>query len=414
MSMVDVLQWLATILVCCWHGSDSARTCTFASLTLRHGDLPIDLDTLFEPDITQYSATLDFAMDSFSVNVRPDTGCEAKGVPEGPVPVRIGASTTLTLYSQQLDTGEREEYTVTVSRLLGSETELLHLAVEGGHMHPLYDPKVRSYDVHMQLAYDHVRIVYRLLDNGQRVRASAQQQHPTGQELPKAEGSASEDSLDANKRNSSHGEHDSQGHDEPSRRLAAKHVPRAGEIQKRDVSVIFMLDVGFSRTLEVSVEATDSTQGSIGTYRLHVSRMACSPKRPYFHPSKRICVLFCPAGLYRNDAMHRCSYCNTNCKQCKGLLECQMCVPDTVDYSYTLQPDGKCKASANHLFKQYQWWCAGLGVLLLFLVLFGCAGLCQLCCTRGSSHRHQKLSTYDSDSDEMPLVAEPGRRLAKY
>lgn len=408
----------AAILAFSWWVSEAARICTLASLTLRHGDLPIDLDTMFEPDITQYSATLDFAMDSFSVNVRPDTGCEAKGVPKEPVPVRIGASTTLTLYAQQLDTGAQQDYTVTVSRLLGSETELLHLEIEGGHMQPIYDPKVRSYDVHLQLAYDHIRIVYRLLDNGQRLRASAKQQHPTGQALDIAGEATTRNSDSTNTTsvvgNTSHRKRDSGGHDESSRRLAPIHVPRAGEIQQRDVPVTFMLDVGFSRTLEVSVQATDSTQASIGTYRLHVSRAACSPKRPYFHPSKRICVLFCPAGLYRNDAMHRCSYCNTNCKQCKGLLECQMCMPDTVDYSYTLQPDGKCKASTNHLFKQYQWWCAGLGVLLLFLVLFGCAGVCQLCCTRGSSHRHQKVRTYDSDSDEMPLVAEPGRRLAKY
>jgi len=172
-----------------------------------------------------------------------------------------------------------------------------------------------------------------------------------------------------------------------------------------------MLDVGFSRTLELIVQCADATQASIGRYKLEISRQGCGPKRPYFDPQKKFCVYFCSAGFYRNRETHRCSHCNTNCKQCTGLLECSMCLPDTADYTYTIQPDGKCRANANHLFKRYRWWCMGLGGLLAFLVIFGCAGICQLCCSAGTGH--QKLRTYDSDSDDAPSYA-PGGRLAMY
>merc|ERR1712019_84596 len=85
-----------------------------------------------------------------------------------------------------------------------------------------------------------------------------------------------------------------------------------------------------------------------------------------------------------------------------------MCKPDTADYSYIIQPDGTCRAIPNHLFKKYRWWCIGLGILLIFLVLVGCAGLCQCCCAGGGSQT-RVARTYDSDSDEAPRYV-PGRR----
>lgn len=411
-----------------WHVGVTAdephSSCTLASLTLRSGDWPIDLDTPFEPDITEYTATLDFSMSSFSINVRPDTGCEVDNVPNEPIPVRIGDTTSVALFARHPATGAHQEYTVTVSRLLGSETELRLLEVEGGVMRPLFDPKVRNYNVHLELGSDKIRVVYRLFDNEQRIRSSAQQQHPTGEEIPIAEIAPPAPKVNTTNTSGSHGgSAGAASHTDAERRLQVLSQPRrlseevrSGESQLREDSATFMLDVGFSRTLELIVQCADATQASIGRYKLKVSRQGCGPKRPYFDPQKKFCVYFCSAGFYRNRETHRCSHCNTNCRQCAGLLTCNMCVPDTLDFTYAIQPDGKCKAIPNHLFKRYRWWCIGLGLLLLLLVLIGCAGICQLCCNiTGGRGRHQKLRTYDSDSDDddEPIFTHGGR-LALY
>lgn len=417
-AVAHLLQWLH-----CASADGNENPCTLVSLTLRYGDWPIDLDTPFEPDITQYTATLDFSMSSFSINVRPDTGCEVDSVPNEPTPVRIGDTTEVTIYAKQPASGAKQGYTVTVSRLLGSETELKSLEIQGGVMRPMFDPKIRDYQVHLELGYDEIRAVYRLYDNEQRIRTSAQTQHPTGEEA--ADATTAAPSEGGNATNSSGGGADGDSGESDRRRLqaviAAAGPPRrlieevrSGESQLREASASFMLDVGFSRTLELIVQCADATQASIGRYRLEVARQGCGPKRPYFDPQKKFCVFFCSAGFYRNSETHRCSHCNTNCKQCTGLLECSMCVPDTTDYTYAIQPDGKCRATANHLFKRYRWWCIGLGVLLVFLVLFGCVGICQLCCSAGRGRgSHHKLPTYDSDSDDAPAYA-PGGRLAMY
>lgn len=188
----------------------------------------------------------------------------------------------------------------------------------------------------------------------------------------------------------------------------------SGETQFRDDYDTFLLDIGFSRNLLLTVQCADATQASIGTYQMHITRPGCDPHRPFFDAGKKYCVNFCSSGFYRNYDTHRCSQCNTNCKVCRGLLDCHMCKPDTADYSYVIQPDGKCRAIQNHLFKKYRWWCIGLAGLLVFLVLIGCAGICQFCCSPSQGDgKMQMVRTYDSDSDEAPKYV-PGRRLGMY
>merc|ERR1712154_295509 len=96
----------------------------------------------------------------------------------------------------------------------------------------------------------------------------------------------------------------------------------------------------------------------------------------------------------------------------------QMCIPDSPDHTYAVQPDGKCRASQNHLFQKYRWWCGGLGILLIFLLLLGCCALCQHYCSgEAESKRTGKFSTiYQVDERKlarMKFAAVPGR-LARY
>ncbi|CAE7621824.1 unnamed protein product [Symbiodinium sp. CCMP2592] len=178
------------------------------------------------------------------------------------------------------------------------------------------------------------------------------------------------------------------------------------------------LDAGFTRNVTLTIQCADPTQASIGTYTLQLKRSNCQPDKPFFDPLTRNCVNFCPEGFYRNLVSQRCSRCNTNCKVCTGLLSCKMCVPDDVEFVYVMQPDGKCQAQVNHIYARYRWWCLGLGVLLVFLVLFGCVGICTFCCSRsgkaGEKKDRRRYFEDDLEEDKQLLQFPPGRRLGRY
>lgn len=415
--------------------------CSLATMSLRYADWPIDLEPPFRPEVQSYTAILDFAMDFFWIDARAASGCELDGVPKHETRVRIGGSERVTIYSLHTDTGERQAYTVTCTRLLGSETELQALTISGGELSPVFDPTRRSYFVHLGLSHDEVHVHYKLRDNEQRFRSSAQEEHPTGRDpigplavTPHSpsppphhgdgDGSGGRGGSNSTSSQSNATHHGSADGDNDARRLegAEPRERSSGEVQYRDASEVFMLDIGFTRTLQLTVQCADATQANIGAYRLDVSRPGCTHDRPYYDPLRRNCVNFCPSGFYRNEETHRCSQCNINCKVCSGLLACQMCEPDTGDYNFVVQPDGSCDAVANHLFKKYRWWCAGLAILLTFLVLIGCAGICQFCCSgRGSSgsdnSKGRQVHTYDSEFEDFPTYEgknEGKRRLGMY
>lgn len=376
-------------------GAGAIADCTLDALDLRYEDSTIDLDPPFASYIDSYSVRLDWAFESFSVFARPDTGCEVQGVPDRPLAVPIGGSTELTLYVMHPDIGAKHQYVIKAFRQLGSETDLQSLDVEGGELSPVFSQRHREYEVTLGLSHDVVRVVYGLADDQQRITSSAQEERPSAKERG---GSAGGDgALGGN----------------GGRRLEA--VIGSGEMQFRTAHVDYMLDVGFSRTIELTVQCADPTQASIGTYTLHVSRPGCTPERPFFDPQKKACVNFCSSGFYRNMDIQRCSRCNDHCKICSGLLECHMCLPDTQDFSYAIEPDGKCRAIANHIFRKYRWWCAGLGILLLFLVMIGCCGIVQYCCSASvhKSGRFARLNDTDTDEEEFSRNG-GGRRFARY
>lgn len=411
--------------------------CMLATMTVRHGDWPVDLEPPFRNEIFRYSAKLDFAMDFFSVDVRPASGCEIDHAPARKNFVQIGGSKMVTLYSKNPETGAKRAYTVTATRLLGSETELQFLTVVGGELSPIFSPNARTYHVRLDIKYDVARVVYRLRDNEQRIRSIAHFEGPSAGvaqtsgagHADKQAKSKSHSKTHSDRRlgvNSTQDGGFADGGSEENmrwvagmeRRLGAtvkEPLRTSGEAQYRDAYQSFMLDVGFQRKIVVAVQCADATQANIGAYTLVVHRPGCSPERPYFDPSKTLCVNFCPSGFYRNEELHRCSKCNTNCKVCDSLLHCQMCLPDTSDYTYMVQPDGRCQAIVNHLFRKYRWWCIGLAVLLGFLVLIGCIGICQLLgtCGHGIEKRSNKVHTYESDEDEGPPYG-ARRRLAQY
>jgi len=392
----------------------------------------------FRDEIFTYSAKLDFAMDYFAIDARPKSGCEIDHAPPHKTFVQIGGSVTVTLFSKNPETGAKRAYTVTATRLLGSETELQFLMVVGGELSPIFSPTSRTYHVTLALDYDVAKVVYRLRDNEQRIRSTAHMEEPvagsTKIDKPRSKTS------DSQAKSTSESEH---------RRLLEMNSNRYPVVVDNVSDAYTRWSTGVQRRLGATVKeplhirrgtiprclpklharcwVSAKDCGSGAMCRCHTSKhwglyigcapSRCSPERPYFDPQKRVCVNFCPSGFYRNEEIHRCSKCNTNCKVCDSLLHCQMCVPDTADYTYMVQPDGRCQATVNHLFRKYRWWCVGLAVLLGFLVLIGCIGICQLFGTfgHGIEKRAHKVHTYDSDSggeDGPPYGAR--RRLAQY
>lgn len=407
-AMLEIV-WIIVALV------GATKPCTLASLSLRYTDWPIDLEPPFRPDVFAYAATLDFAMSYFYIDARAASGCQLSSVPAGKIPVRIGGSVENKLYSIHPDTEEQQVYVITATRLLGSETEIQALRVDGGELSPVFDPTIRSYTVNLALSNDEAIVHYKLRDNEQRTRSSAKTEHPT----------ALQHSRRANTSIAANTNDTADGVTTLSRRLLNPEETRqrtSGEVQYRDASDVFMVDVGFTRTLELTVQCADATQANIGIYRLEVIRPGCVHERPFFDPSKKACVNFCPSGFYRNQETHRCSQCNTHCKVCSGLLQCQMCDPDNAEYSYMVQPDGQCLQVANHLFKKYRWWCVGLGTLLALLVLIGCVGFCQLCCLQGRdvttwskpTGGPTALYTFESDAEETFAHPVVKRKLGLY
>lgn len=289
-------------------GAEEERSCSLVSVVLSSHGRPVDLQPPFTPFHYSYDVTLDFSMTTFSVNVRPDTGCEDEGVPQAPTAVDIGSSVTLDFYATHAESRKRQAYRLHVQRLLGSETSLQNLEVENGKLTPFpFTPEVRLYRVRLDLEMDAVNVLYRLRDNEQRLRLAAKPEEMLG---------ASHRQLGA-----------------VLEREEALQVV-SGEVQYIDSSTSFLLDIGYSRQLTLTIQCADPTQASIGTYTLNVERGNCPEERPYFDPLKRSCVNFCPEGFYRNDLDGRCSRCNTNCKVCTGLLHCKMCLPDDVQYAY--------------------------------------------------------------------------------
>eukprot|EP00927_Polykrikos_kofoidii_P066763 TRINITY_DN62328_c0_g1_i1.p1 TRINITY_DN62328_c0_g1~~TRINITY_DN62328_c0_g1_i1.p1 ORF type:complete len:455 (+),score=59.47 TRINITY_DN62328_c0_g1_i1:307-1671(+) len=396
------------------------KPCSIQDMSLRYGSMPIDVEPSFRPYIFSYVATLAFSMDSFSVSARPDTGCDVDGTPPEPVHVQIGGTAKLRLYARDQETQERQPYDVTLNRLLGSETDLQLLRVEKGAISPVFDPAVRSYTVRLDISSDEARIVYKLRDNEQRIRSATTREGPTDAssaarllQALEAEGVPRlvEDETSSRDLVISDGAAEAG----PPRRLGSEAT--TGEVQFREDHALFMLDVGFSRVITLTVQCADATQANIGTYEIAVSRPRCKPEKPYFDPMKRMCVNYCQSGFYKNSEALRCSRCNTYCLVCRSLVACQMCRPNTADFEYVVQSDGSCRRYENHIFKKYRWWSIGWGAFLVFLVLLGCAGLCQACCIgSGSKPKHQKLRTYDSDSEEELTTTNYAarRRLGMY
>jgi len=404
--------------------------CTLRSVTLRFGNQPVDVVPAFAPETSKYVATLDFAMDAFSVDAVASSGCAVDNLPNQAIPVDPGRRSYLTISAKDPKTNRREKYFFEVSRLQGSETEVQSLHIDGAELEPPFDPMVRSYTAKLPVDHDFLSVRYILRDARQSVRCVADPQEVPGRQgqvpqsttpttapfsVQHAEGPSPSRNLrrrpGAQGKNTSSSSFSSSSSSSSSTRgREQSEKRRLQEAQYIERSQSFLLDVAALRQVTLSVQSADPTQARVGTYMVSVHRTSCTLARPFYDAVSQRCVINCPAAFYPNVASHRCSECNTNCAVCSSLFQCQLCKEDTVENSYIIQPDGSCLRVPDTIWDTYRWWCVGFACFLALLCCLCCCLLWQYVwswCVR------RRPAYDDSDTESESERARPPSRKSK-
>lgn len=393
-----------------------STACFLTSLSLRSGNQPVDLVPPFDPMTHMYTATLGFQMDSYSVDALASDGCEADDAPNQAIPVAYGDTNELNLFAKNPATDQRQSYVLRVGRLRGSETQIQVLRIDGAILFPPFNPDIVSYTAALALSSDMIRITYVTRDADQRVHCEASPQQ-TGSQVNNTQPFLSQIppssttgrvtmQLQPMTQTSTTGAPSAAGD-------AGRRLQMSGEVQYLERHKAFPVDVGFTRTLALTIQSADDMQAQLGTYTVAVTRAQCNMAKPLFDPVSQGCVVNCPSAYYANWELQRCARCNTNCAVCVSLVQCQLCTPATVDSGFALQPDGSCLQTTNRIVDKYRWWCIGFGMFVLILlclvcVLF-CQCICDVCC--GSSRSRREFdSGSDVDAEEADYLRRKGGR----
>lgn len=407
---------VAVLLLRCVCRSVSVA-CFLTSLSVRSGSRPVDLVPPFDPNTRMYTATLGFRMDSYSVDALASDGCEADNAPNQAIPVAYGDTNELNLFAKDPATDERQSYVIRVSRLRGSETQIQVLRVDGAVLSPPFNPTIVSYTAALALSTETIRVTYVTRDADQRVHCEASPQQTAGSQAnstqpllqpsqPTTNTARATLMLQPTTQTSTTGAPSAAGD-------AGRRLQMSGEAQYLERHKAFPVDVGFARTLSLTIQSADDMQAQLGTYTVAVTRAQCNMAKPLFDPVSQACVVNCPSAFYANWELQRCARCNTNCAVCVSLVQCQLCTPATVNSGFNLQPDGSCLQMTNRIIDKYRWWCIGFGMFLVIIlclvcVLF-CQCICDLCC--GSRRgRHEFDSGSDVDAEEADYLRRKGGR----
>lgn len=354
--------------------------CQLRSLHLRYRDRPVDLKPPFTPDAFSYEATMDFAMNAFSIDAIPAFGCITDKVPFRAIPVPNGETYQVTIFAKKENDQMQQPYVIKVTRLTGTETELQNITIAGATVVPDFSEDLRSYRSQLSIGEDFISVHYTKKDTGQTVKITADPQVTVNQSSTTASASGA-------------------------RRLDGL-VLATGEAQYVDEHQFFPIDHAHSRQLSLTVASADSTNQKEATYSVVVTRAGCPVVKPVYDPLSRGCVINCGEGYYRKRDVERCSRCNANCKVCSSVLRCELCQQDTMTENYVLQPDGSCKVVESSVLAKYYWWCVSAALFAGLLGLLGlgflghclCQCVCSLC---GGDDRYG----IDSDSDASPQSA---------
>lgn len=336
---------------------------------------PIDI-SLGSGTANVFNGYMDYAMEGFAVEAvaTPADLCTVKGLPTTATMLDPGkiASLTIQSYSEQ-DSGLSTSYIVNVTRLLGTETTIQAVKIQGAYLVPGWDPNVFDYTAFLSVENDIAQATFLPLDNGQSIGLVADLEVPAT----------------------------------PSRRLGSDVSLQTpiGEVQHAPSSYETTIDVGHQRHLDLMVTSADTS--AKGRYRFTVKRPWCPEERRFFDGMTKSCTDICNEGFFGNPDTGRCTTCpDTNCAVCDGAHGpwCTLCL----EGFRLLQ--GKCvsrgdssgldlsaaQAQIGSYTSKHQLLALGGGAVVLVAL---CSCLAYAC--RGSSGRSRNKRLLDSDDEEL-------------
>lgn len=272
-----------------------------------------------------FDATLDYNMPGFTVEATavPKGSCEVGRMSTSAYMVDPGSSLVVQLFAQPLVSQNDlapQTYSVNVSRLSGTETQLHSLKVGGAYLVPAPSASnlqaTRTYRVNLNLEEDFVRIEFQKLDNGQVVAMSAGLESVV---TSPARRLSFEDGISS----------------------SAGDVPSIGEAQREISTLMTTLDAGFERRVDLSVKSADGSR--VEKYFLSVRRPACPQEQRFFDGDTKLCTDTCNEGFYGSTVTGRCARClDPNCAVCEAGDACTLCLD-----GFELQTGGRPLASGT-------------------------------------------------------------------
>lgn len=317
--------------------ADTSRIPRISFLDIRCTDRPIDLEPKFDPGHYVYSATMDYSMSSFAVDAVPARGMDIVGLDELLTTklVSPGATHRVDIRVRDPQSQNEMQYTVTVTRLDGTDVSIRAMNIDQATITPLFDPAVLTYSVQLPAIVDHVRLQLAPRDSGQTIQVYAT---PSSN---KESGAVSQTASTTTAPMTSETTApvatlppalmpQTPVTGENSRRLqngAGISSTAVGEIQMALLQKRFPVDVGQGLTIQVKVLPANGDITNSATYKLIVSRAACPSHRPFYAPDLHQCAETCDDGFFRATTQARCEACAPLCQKCSAWDRCDVCEP---------------------------------------------------------------------------------------
>lgn len=339
---------------------------------------PIDIS--FLPGKSNvFTGYMDYAMQGFAIEAvaKPADLCTVKGIPTSATMLDPGTFAILSIQSYCKDDDSlSSSYTVNVSRLMGTETTLQAVKIQGAYLVPGWNPKVFDYTAFLSVEYDTAQATFLPLDNGQVIGLVADLEVPAT----------------------------------PGRRLDVENSLSTpiGEVQHAPGNYETTIDVGHQRHLDLMVTSAD--QSAQRRYRFTVKRPWCPAEKRFFDGITRSCSDICNEGFFGNPDTGRCTTCpDPNCAVCDGAHGpwCTLCL----DGFKLLQ--GKCVGGAggtgigipglqaqinSYTSKPPKPQLLAIGGGVVILALCGCIAIA---CRSSSTRSRNKRLLDDIDDEEL-------------
>lgn len=437
-------------------GDDGAQAVNavpgLAALGIRCADRPIDLKPFFAPSHAFYSAFLDFSEGSFAVDAVPAPGMQIVNSETllSTVLVSPGESQRVDVHVRDSNGRNPIQYTVTVSRLDGTDVRIRSLDVGGARLSPpVFDPLVTEYFVGLPADQDFLRLTFTPWDSGQTFLVYAQEsdfEDPWAStsttvtpfplapdanpdltpQMPDVIGEA--DASNASSQGSARriaaddmyvGLGDAYGASlaaAPAQLGDGRDSPAtspmfSGEVQYEPVTRIFPADPDVKRLVTIAVRPANADPHGNGSYHFRLTRAWCPPTRPYFAPDAGACAATCNMGFYADAASGRCEGCSYRCRRCKSYSACELCEESKwEDLDFVELINGACQPlEVPKDERQKRVFMLSVGSAVVLVLGCCCAVFCCAGDESGSSRRRgRRVAPRGEPGEESHRLLEDG------